>query len=535
MKHVSTDVVVIGSGMAGLTFALEASASASVTVITKKRRADSSTNWAQGGIAAAIDPTDSPALHARDTLLAGAGLCSRRAVIDLVVEGPARVRDLTDWGVQFTSSARGLSLGLEGGHSHRRIVHAGDLTGQEIERALLQALAERSNVTLLEDHIAVDLEIVQTARGRRRCAGVLALDHVRDEWITFHAGAVFLASGGAGEAYIHTTNPEIATGDGLAMAWRAGALVANLEFVQFHPTALAQSRDRPFLISEAVRGEGAILRGPDGAPLMDAVHPLGSLAPRDIVARAIDLVLKTTGAAHAWLDLSPIDADTFADRFPAIAAECARLGLDVPRDPIPVVPAAHYLCGGVLTDRWARTSIPGLFAAGEVACTGVHGANRLASNSLLEAVVYSHRAARRLPETLARAETGARLSPPERSGPTPVGEAARAVRNELRQLMWDDVGIVRSEDRLKAAETRLAGLRADLPVRPGPATPDVDAIELVNLVDVATLITACALRRTESRGLHHNLDHPYRNNERFLRDTILGGMRSEERPGAWDS
>ena len=535
MRVVSTDVVVIGSGMAGLTFALQASALARVVVITKKRRADSSTNWAQGGIAAAIDPADSPAQHARDTLIAGAGLCHRRAVHDLVAEGPARVRDLLAWGVRFTTSAGGLSLGLEGGHSHRRILHAGDLTGQEIERALLDALGERDNVTLFEDRIAVDLEIGTTPAGRRRCTGVVVLDHVRDEWTRFDAGAVFLATGGAGEAYAHTTNPDIATGDGLAMAHRAGALVANLEFVQFHPTALMPADDRAFLISEAVRGEGAVLRTPTGEPLMDAVHPLASLAPRDIVARAIDVVMKTTGAPHVWLDTAPIGRDLFERRFPAIAAECARRGLVLPRDLIPVVPAAHYLCGGVLTDAWGRTSIPGLFAAGEVACTGVHGANRLASNSLLEAVVYSHRAARRLPETLAAAGTALRQSRTTAPAGAPIAAGdLQAAKEELRQLMWNDVGIVRNVDRLQAAATRLAGLRARLPARPA-GSPDLATIELVNLIDAATLITACALRRRESRGLHHTLDHPFRDNERFLRDTVLAGEQLEERPGAWDS
>ncbi|MCI0433037.1 MAG: L-aspartate oxidase [Gemmatimonadetes bacterium] len=533
MRTVSTDVVVIGSGMAGLTFALQASEIGSVTVITKKRRADSSTNWAQGGIAAAIDPADSPALHARDTLIAGAGLCHRSAVRQLVAEGPARVRDLLEWGVAFTRSTEGLSLGLEGGHSRRRILHAGDLTGQEIERALLHALGARSNVTLLEDHIAVDLLIATTRAGRRRCRGVLALDHIHGEWNRFECGAVFLATGGLGEAYAHTTNPDIATGDGLAMAYRAGVVVANLEFVQFHPTALAPAHDRAFLISEAVRGEGAVLRRPSGEPLMSGLHPQESLAPRDIVARAIDLVMKETGAPHVWLDVSTIPAATFQGRFPAIAAECARRGLVLPRDPIPVVPAAHYACGGVLTDLWARTSLAGLFAAGEVACTGVHGANRLASNSLLEAVVYSHRAARKLPNALASAETDLQPDAAGRAGPADPVQGGESGKKELRELMWNDVGIVRTGSRLEAAATRLAAMRAASPA-PGPSS-DLAAIEHTNLIDVATLITTCALSRTESRGLHYRLDYPSKNNERFLHDTVLGGVLPRERPGEWDS
>ncbi|HEX2165601.1 MAG TPA: L-aspartate oxidase, partial [Longimicrobiales bacterium] len=386
MRTASTDVLVIGSGIAGLTFALKAAAGANVHIVTKKERAVSSTNYAQGGIAAVMAPDDSLDLHVRDTLTAGAGLCHLRAVEALVREGPARVRDLIDWGVRFSAAAGSLSLGREGGHSRRRIVHAGDLTGREIEGALIQAVSEHPRITLSEDLQAVDLLLIHDEGTRApRCSGALLLEHRTGELIEFSARLVLLATGGLGQAYRHTTNPDIATGDGVAMARRAGAALANLEFVQFHPTALYPASERAFLISEAVRGEGAVLRRRNGTDLMAGVHPLGSLAPRDVVARTIDLELKRTGEAYVVLDLAPISPREIEKRFPGILTECAERGLDIRSEPIPVVPAAHYSCGGVVTDSDGRTSIAGLYAAGEVACTGVHGANRLASNSLLEA------------------------------------------------------------------------------------------------------------------------------------------------------
>lgn len=521
MRTVERDVVVIGSGIAGLTYALKAASRARVVLITKKERADSNTNYAQGGIAAVMNADDSAELHVRDTMVAGAGLCHAHAVQMLVREGPARVRELMDWGVQFTHAGADLSLGREGGHSRRRIVHAADLTGREIERALLAALEAHENVELLEDCIAVDLLSGNDARtGECRCAGVLGFDHRANELVMFKARVTLLATGGLGQAYRHTTNPEIATGDGVAMAYRLGAQITNMEFVQFHPTALYPAREHAFLISEAVRGEGAVLRRMDGAPLMAGVHPLGSLAPRDIVARAIDSTLKQTGNPHVWLDLSPIPEGDLRERFPNIVAECETRGITVGRDPLPVVPAAHYACGGVRTDEDGCTSIPGLFAAGEVACTGVHGANRLASNSLLEAVVYSHRAAERLEAELSQpAAVLNAVQAPTRTVSTDAGW--QDMRAELRDLMWEDAGIVRSDARLRRAAGRLAGLASRIEQRYLERGVSPEAVEARNLAEAAALVVRCALARKESRGLHYNTDYPYRDNELFLKDTTV--------------
>jgi L-aspartate oxidase len=518
------DVLVIGSGIAGLSYALRAAEHGTVAVITKKERAESSTNYAQGGIAAVMSEDDSVALHVRDTLLAGAGLCHLYAVTELAREGADRVRDLMDWGVRFTGGETGLSLGREGGHSRRRVVHAGDLTGKEIERALLAAVAEHERVQVYEDHIGIDLIVKrERATDLRRCGGAVVLDHRTGALLEVHARVTLLATGGFGQAYRHTTNPVIATGDGVAMAYRAGVQVANLEFVQFHPTALYPAEARAFLISEAVRGEGAVLRTHSGE-LLAIDHPLGSLAPRDIVARHIDLHLKQSGEPYVLLDLSPLGAAHIEERFPGIMAECAARGLDIRDTPIPVVPAAHYACGGIRTDHSGRTSLPGLFAAGEVACTGVHGANRLASNSLLEAVVYSHRASEQLPLELLRAAGPTTIETHGASaagGAVPRPEALVELRRELRELMWQDVGIVRSDVRLEDAAARVTDLRRAAAGLGVTEALDPDAIELRNLIQVAELVIRCARLRRESRGLHYNVDYPYRDNEHSLRDTVL--------------
>ncbi len=525
MKTVETDVLVVGSGIAGLSFALKVADAARVRVITKKQKSHSNTNYAQGGIAAVMSPTDSFEAHVRDTLEAGAGLCHEDAVRALVREGPDRVAELMEWGASFSRDPDGtLSLGREGGHSARRIVHAADLTGREIERALLDACTADPNIEIHENHLAVDLAVGEDFEtGSRRCLGAVILDLEQDELYLCRAPFTVLASGGMGRVYRHTTNPEIATGDGVAMAFRAGAPVANLEFVQFHPTALYPAEGRAVLISEAVRGEGAVLRTLGDEPVVR--HARGSLATRDIVAREIDRVLKETGDPHVWLDLSPIPGETIERRFPFIAATCADRGIDVYREPIPVVPAAHYACGGVVTDIHGRTGLDGLYAAGEVACTGVHGANRLASNSLLEAVVYSHRAAGDVRERLDGPKGGAPVVP-ERFGNAPTDlDAWSALTHEIRDLMWQDAGIVRNDARLERAETEMRELVRRVRARARAERPGEVALQGLNMTETALLIVRSARQRTESRGLHFNVDHPEMD-ERQRTDTVL--TRDEE-------
>ncbi len=516
-----TDVLVVGSGIAGLTTALKAAEYADVLLVTKKDRVDSNTNWAQGGVAAVWSADDSFDLHVGDTLVCGAGLCHRRAVEELAREGPDRVRELVEWGVRFSRESDGaLSLGREAGHSRRRILHAADLTGREIERALLAAVAAAARIRVLDDHFAWRLLTTSHPSTRRpRCSGALILDVRAGEFEEVRSRAVVLATGGCGRLYRHTTNPDIATGDGIAIGYQAGAAVANLEFVQFHPTALYPAGSRAFLISEAVRGEGAVLRREDGTPLMEGVHPEESLAPRDVVARAIQAHLRRTGGTHALLDPSMIAEERFRERFPTIFQACREAEIQVPAEPIPVVPAAHYMCGGLLTDWDGRTSLPGLYAAGEVACTGVHGANRLASNSLLEAVVFSHRAAERirvdLPELVALPADGTTY-PEARGGAAPDEVVAR-----VRDLMWEQVGLVRTDAGLAAARAALDELAVTPIAIPDSPAEAMLAREAEFQILVASLIVRCAQRRLESRGLHYTESHPHRDSERFLRDTVL--------------
>jgi L-aspartate oxidase len=516
-----TDVLVLGSGIAGLFFALKVAPHARVAIMTKKDRPESNTNYAQGGIAAALAPDDSPLLHAHDTYAAGAGLCHSDAVRVLVEEGPGRVRELMELGADFTHVGEEISLGREGGHSRRRIVHAADLTGREVERALLDGVAGSPNVEIFENHMAVDL-IGGDATDPPDCRGAMVIGPDDEQAWPIRSRITMIATGGCGQVYLHTTNPAIATGDGIAMAYRAGAKVANMEFVQFHPTALYPAGDRAFLISEAVRGEGAVLRCRDGRTFMDRYHALGSLAPRDVVALAIDRELKESGEPYVLLDCSAIPEAEIRKRFPNILAETSRRGIDILRDPIPVVPAAHYLCGGVLTDTYGQTTLPNLFAVGEAACTGVHGANRLASNSLLEALVFAARAAERIRTQLAGSVDDGRspVLPEGGVGTRPLPDPS-TLRNRLRFLMWDLVGIVRTDERLERAERELRDVEAscDALWRASRLSPEL--VELRNLVVTAKLIVESALSRRESRGLNFNLDHPYRDNERFLRDTIL--------------
>ena len=516
------DALVLGSGIAGLFFAMKIAPYGRVAVVTKKDQPESNTNYAQGGIAAALAPDDSSELHARDTFNSGAGLCHSDAVEVLVREGPVRVRELIELGARFTMQGPELSLGREGGHSRRRIVRAADLTGREVERALLGAVAALPQVDIYENHMAIDLITGTDETGGVVCKGAWVIGAEDEGPVGISAKVVLVATGGCGQVYAHTTNPAIATGDGIAMAYRIGARIANMEFVQFHPTALYPAGDRAFLISEAVRGEGAVLRRCDGTAFMERHHPLGSLAPRDVVAQAIDRELKETADPYVLLDCSPIPADEIRSHFPNILAETAARGIDILREPIPVVPAAHYVCGGILTDTYGRSSVRRLYAVGEAACTGVHGANRLASNSLLEALVFAGRAADQIGPRLQGWSVPADLGPPPTSGNGEAGPAIRSDRRKLRTLMWELVGIVRSDKRLEDAAARLSILkgRIDTLIRETRLTPDL--LELRNLAICGSLIVASARSRTESRGLNFNIDHPYRDNERFLRDTVIG-------------
>lgn len=529
MKHF--DFLVLGSGIAGLSFALKVAPHGRVAIITKKDRAESNTNYAQGGIAAVTSKEDSVELHVRDTLDAGAGLCREEAVRTIIQEGPARIAELIELGMHFTEreiprsqGARELDLGREGGHSKRRILHAKDVTGREIERALLAAVAAQSTITIFENHFAIDLISSQKLGyvGDNHCLGVYVLDKQSGQVETFAAPVTLLATGGTGKVYLYTTNPDIATGDGVAMAWRAGAPVANMEFVQFHPTCLYHPKAKSFLISEAVRGEGAVLENLDGVEFMEHVHPLKSLAPRDIVARAIDSEMKKSGADYVLLDITHKPARFIIERFPNIYQTCLGYGIDITKEPIPVVPAAHYQCGGVLTSVNGDTEIQGLYAVGEAACTGLHGANRLASNSLLEALVCAHRAARK---AIAGHPKSAEFKiPPWHAGNAHNPDEMVVVSHnweEIRRLMWDYVGIVRTNKRLRRAQKRIANLQEEIQEYYWDFIVTSDLLELRNIATVAELIIGSALRRPESRGLNYNLDYPNPNPDWAQRDTVL--------------
>ena len=520
------DYVVIGSGIAGLSFALKAAAHGEVAVVTKANKAESNTVYAQGGIACVTSTEDSFELHVRDTLSAGAGLCDEAVTRIIVTEGPARIRELIELGVQFDAregdpdsemnGASELDLTKEGGHSKRRILHSRDITGKEIERALVAALEKHPRVHVLEHHIAVDLITLSKLgfASEDRALGVYVLNEASGEVITLRSDRIVLATGGCGKVYLYTTNPPIATGDGLAMAWRAGARIANMEFIQFHPTCLYHPEAGSFLISEAVRGEGAILVDKKGNRFMDRYDVRGELAPRDIVARAIDAEMKRTGARCVYLDITHKPPEFVRERFPNIASTCLSYGIDITKQKIPVVPAAHYQCGGVQTDVDGATSLRGLYAIGEVACTGLHGANRLASNSLLEAVVTAHRCnealLRAFPHTLSSERVHFPLREWVSGDAQNLDEMVVIYHNwdEIRRLMWDYVGIVRTTKRLQRAATRLRNLDREIQEFYWNFKITTDLLELRNLCTVAALIVDSALQRQESRGLHYTLDFP---------------------------
>jgi len=535
----TSDVLIIGSGIAGLSFALKVASFARVTLVTKKASVDTATNLAQGGIAAVLSSEDSLASHVRDTLVSGDGLCDEEIVRLVVEEGPQRVQDLIDLGVHFQQGKEGsgLDLGMEGGHSHRRVAHSFDLTGREIERALLAQVAMHDSIEVLENHLAIDLLVESKVEGcekqkRERCLGAYVLNRLSGDVEVRQAKVTVLCTGGCGKVYLYTTNPDIATGDGVAMAYRAGARVANLEFIQFHPTCFFNPQAKNFLISEAVRGEGGTLINGKGVAFMKKYDDRGDLATRDAVARGIDAEMKESGADCVFLDVTHRPAQFLENRFPTIYTTCKRYGVDMTKEPIPVVPAAHYMCGGVQVNRWGQTSIDGLLALGETSCTRLHGANRLASNSLLEAVVFAHRGAKWVQMNW---EDFARL--PERDIlDWRVGKARSIEENvlishnwdQIRRLMWNYVGIVRREKRLELVRRRLAPVLEEIREHFYDFHLTPDLVELRNIAVVSELIIRSAGMRKESRGLHYIVDYPYHDDSNFQRDTVLEKGRNAE-------
>ena len=528
-KH---DFLVIGSGAAGLLAAHKLAASGTVAVLTKRSPEISNSNLAQGGIAAVTAADDNFELHIADTLRTGAGLCDRHIVDLTITEAPPRIEELVALGANFTVRNGVFELGLEGGHSRRRILHAADATGREIERALLEACKADRNITFFPYYSAVDLILrnrpVRVRPARNICLGVYALEDKTGRVHSFLAGSTVLASGGAGKVYRYTTNPDVATGDGMAMAYRAGLELANMEFVQFHPTCLYHPQEKSFLISEALRGEGGILRGADGGAFMKNYSRYQELAPRDIVARAIDSELKRTGAECVYLDMTHLKAAFLKKRFPNIYAKCLGLGIDITKKPIPVVPAAHFFCGGVKVDEYGRTAMPGLYAIGEVSHTGLHGANRLASNSLLEACVFAHRAA----ETIKGGDIGrgpaARPVHWTTGNARPSDEAVIIKHNwdEIRTLMWNYVGIVRSDKRLARASARVKIISEEIVRYYWDFLPTRDLLELRNIACLAGVIIRSARKRKESRGLHYTVDYP-ETSDKFLKPTVVDRYRGK--------
>jgi len=509
------DVLIIGSGLAGLTVALKVASEKKVCLVSKRKINDNSSSWAQGGIAAVLTGDDSIEAHIQDTLIAGAGLCDQEVTRQVASHARETVEWLIAQGVPFTreDDGSGYHLTREGGHSHRRIIHAADATGHAVQKTLAEQVLSHPNITVLEDHIAVDLITSRKAgigapQDNTECLGAYVLDNMTGKVMTIGSQQTILATGGAGKVYLYTTNPDVSTGDGIAMAWRAGCRVANMEFIQFHPTCLFHPKAKSFLITEAVRGEGGILRLPDGTKFMPQHDKRGELAPRDVVARAIDFEMKKRGLDCVFLDISHKPADFVISHFPTIYRRCMELGIDITKEPIPVVPAAHYSCGGVMTDHTGRTDLASLYAIGETACTGLHGANRLASNSLLECMVFGQAAAN---DILAQAQKPSIALPYwDESRVTDADEEVIITHNwnELRRTMWNYVGIVRTSKRLTRAMHRIQMLRDEVDEFYSNFRVSNNLIELRNLLQVAELIVRSAMERHESRGLHYSKDYP---------------------------
>jgi L-aspartate oxidase len=526
-----SDFLVIGGGIAGLWFAIRAAQHGTVTVLAKKDARESSTNYAQGGIAAVSSKEDSFEDHIQDTVIAGAGLCNQDVVRSVISEGPPRIEELVQLGVEFTTRRNAqmdeFDLGLEGGHSKRRILHAADFTGREIIDKLFRIASENPKIQFRDHHIAIDLLIHPRDRTiaprEKTCRGAYVLNSQENVVHTFVSPTTVLATGGAGKVYLYTSNPDVATGDGVAMAYRAGARIANMEFIQFHPTCLYHPKAKSFLISEAVRGEGGVLRVKDSTPFMDRYHPKGCLAPRDIVARAIDNELKKRGDEYVYLDITHRDPEFIRSRFPNIYQQCLSLGIDITREAMPVVPAAHYTCGGVIVDASGQTDIQNLYAVGEVACTGLHGANRLASNSLLEALVFAQRAYDASIRKMGGKGDQTPSIPDWTSGNAVDSDESIMVAHnwdEVRRLMSNYVGIFRSNKRLERAKRRIDALAGEIHQYYWDFLVTSDLIELRNLIQVADLIITSAMMRKESRGLHYNINYPVTDDTMWRRDTI---------------
>ena len=537
-----TDVLIIGSGIAGLFAALKISEYADVILVTKKNKAESNTNYAQGGIASVIDPNDSFEKHVEDTLIAGAGLCDKKAVESMVKEGPDRIKDLIEIGTNFTKKGNDFDLAKEGGHSMSRILHAKDLTGKEIERALIHSVEEKGNIKIYENAIAIDLLTEHNISGKsealsnnKNCWGAYILDSSNGEVLKITAKVTVIATGGLGQVYLHTTNPLIATGDGFAMAYRAGVEIGNMEFIQFHPTSFYNTKtnsefdSHSFLISEAVRGFGGLLRTKDGSLFMEKYDSRKELAPRDIVARAIDSELKKRGDDFVYLDLTHKNANDIVDHFPNIYSTCLKNGIDITKQFIPVVPAAHYACGGIVVDLNGHSSLNGLYACGEVTMTGVHGANRLASNSLLEALVYAYRCANSIKEFI----NSSSINIPELldwddSGTLTYDEKVLITQSvsEVKQTMWDYVGIVRSNLRLERAERRIHNIYNESEALYKKTKVFNEILELRNLVACSHIIIKSAKARKESRGLHYTIDYPNLFPLNKIENTIIKNIHS---------